>query len=79
MVMMGFGFHGMGKPSRGVVFGAIATFGYYIQRMAVYVITLRASTDLRGLRLILKRLWRVYQLRCISVEEDTNRSPRRSA
>jgi hypothetical protein len=62
------------QASRGVVFGAIDTFGYHIQRMTVYVITLRASTDLRGLRLILKRLWRVYQLRCIDVREDDDRS-----
>jgi hypothetical protein len=35
-----------------------------------FVITLRAEgTDIRALRWILKRLWRVYQLRCVSVEE----------
>ena len=42
--------------------------------MPVYVVTLRAkddSTGIRGLRLILKRLLRQHQLRCVSVREDT--------
>jgi hypothetical protein len=35
--------------------------------MATYTITLRTDGDIRWLRLVLKRLWRVYQLRCIEV------------
>jgi hypothetical protein len=39
--------------------------------MATFVITLRAEgTDVRGLRLLLKRLWRWYGLKCVSVEES---------
>jgi hypothetical protein len=44
--------------------------------MATYTITLRTDGDIRWLRLVLKRLWRVYQLRCIDVREsdDDHRS-----
>ena len=42
--------------------------------MATYVITLRArGTDVRGLRLVFKRLLRQHQLRCASVREGDDR------
>ena len=47
----------------------------YIERMATYTITLRADTDLRGLRLLLKRLLRWYGLRCVDVREDNHHLP----
>ena len=37
--------------------------------MTVYTITLRTDGDIRWLRLVLKRLWRVYRLKCVGVEE----------
>jgi hypothetical protein len=43
--------------------------------MATYTITLRTSADIRSLRAILKLLWRRYQLRCVSVEEEADRDP----
>jgi hypothetical protein len=43
--------------------------------MAVYTITLRTTgTDLRTLRLLLKRLWHWYGLRSVEVREDADRS-----